>query len=176
MEPLESLLLVFEPKMIGEPHYKTEIDTSQYIVINTPWQLSLQPVQGEKFDYYIPELIDFGSSNDEQLNTFAGIVLYSTTFELIDTQYIELDLGNVKGISEVTLNGESLGVRWWGRHKYNIRKSLLSDKNIIEIKLTTVLSNYCRSLKNNPTALKWTEGRESESIGLLGPVRLYKMN
>ena len=54
---------------------------------------------------------------------------------------------------------------------------LLKDgNNEIEIHYTTVLANYCRSLKDNPVAQHWTkEFTEPVATGLQGPVNLLKM-
>ena len=106
---------------------------------------------GKPFERNMEQLVDLGGSNDPALNTFAGTAIYRTEFIAPDTA-VELDLGEVRGISEATLNGHPLGTRWYGRHVYAIASALVSGKNVLSVKLTTVLFNYCRSLKGNRTA------------------------
>jgi hypothetical protein len=49
---------------------------------------------------------------------------------------------------------------------------LVNGDNKLEIKYTTVLSNYARSLKDNPTAAIWTEDYELIPMGLEGDVKI----
>ena len=95
-------------------------------------------------------------------------------FHIADTKRTILSLGKVYGVSELKLNGKGLGCRWYGEHIYDVAGALRPGKNMLEVKLATVLFNYCHSLKNNPTAQRWAGRGEPVSVGLLGPVRLLK--
>jgi hypothetical protein len=170
LRPLESLLLVFEPEMDGEPQYKAVIDYEDYVEVKTAWQVKLNPVQGRSFEREMTELIDFAGV--PQLSTFAGTAVYRTEFDAADTERAMLSLGKVYGVSELKLNGKDLGCRWYGEHVYDVSGVLRPGKNVLEVKLATVLFNYCHSLKNNPTARRWAGRGEPVSVGLLGPVRL----
>jgi hypothetical protein len=79
-----------------------------------------------------------------------------------------------KGVTEVRLNGNLLGVNWYGRPIFQIGDQIVKGENILEVKYTTVLSNYCRSLKDNLTAQQWTRGYENISSGLEGEVKILK--
>ena len=56
------------------------------------------------------------------------------------------------GVTEVRLNGQPLGVRWWGRHTYGVAGTLRPGANTLEVGVTTVVANYARSLKDTPAA------------------------
>ncbi|ULT22301.1 hypothetical protein KUH03_22935 [Sphingobacterium sp. E70] len=88
-----------------------------------------------------------------------------------------MNLGRVAGVSEVFVNGKSLGVKWYGRRIYNLIGSLKQGDNQIEIRITTTMGNYMKTLKDNENAQYWVnrKGREQEmqSMGLIGPVTLY---
>jgi hypothetical protein len=172
LRPLESLLLVFEPDMDGKPQYETVIDYEDYVEIKMPWQVKLNPVAGEPFEREMAELADFAEI--PELSTFAGTAVYRTEFNAADTKRTTLSLGKVCGVSELKLNGNSLGCRWYGEHIYDVTGALRPGKNVLEIKVATVLFNYCHSLKDNSTAQRWAGGGEPVSIGLIGPVRLLK--
>ncbi|UCD48887.1 MAG: hypothetical protein JSW27_15285 [Phycisphaerales bacterium] len=49
-----------------------------------------------------------------------------------------------------------------------------SGRNVLEVKVTTTLFNYCQSLTDNPTAIRWTKGKDLVQAGLVGPVRLCR--
>ena len=78
-----------------------------------------------------------------------------------------------KGVTEVFLNGEKVGMNWYGKPVFNIEKAVKTGENLLEIKYTTVLSNYAMSLENNPTAERWTRGYEKIPAGLEGEVALF---
>ena len=176
LEPLESLLLVFEPTTTpeqGEP--APRIDPERWTTLNTPWQVDFEhAVTDQTFTRTFTTLADLGAMPDRDLAAFAGVAVYRTEFDLPNAEYSQIDLGEVYDVSEVTLNGKPLGLRWWGRHRYDACGVLKTGRNVLEVKVTTTLFNYCESLKRNPTAVRWTKGREPVSAGLVGPVRLYK--
>lgn len=176
LEPLESLLLVFEPaaaQQDGEPLVRT--DPTRFVTLSAPWEVTFEHrVLDQQFTRTFNTLIDLSEMPDEDLATFAGTAVYRAEFDVPNTGYTLLDLGQVHDISEVTLNGTSLGLRWWGRHRYDADSALKEGRNVLEVRVTTTLFNYCQSLKDNPTATRWTRGQEPVPSGLVGPVRLYR--
>jgi len=172
LDPLQSMLLVFEPELTGTPSPPQPEALEKFVNLEGPWQVTLEPIIGQRSRRTIDHLIDFGTSDDPVLNTFAGTAVYRTTFKIPDNACV-LDLGEVADISEVTLNGKPIGVRWFGRHVYQIDQAIVPGENTLEIKITSVLYNYCHSLKDNRTASSWTNrSREPAPAGLLGPVRI----
>ena len=94
---------------------------------------------------------------------------------LTDSGWRFLDLGLQEHITEVKLNGESLGTRWWGRHLYEIPEGILSEgENRLEILYTTTLSNYANSLKDNSVASRWINLENPDPMGLFGEIRWLK--
>jgi hypothetical protein len=176
LEPLESLLLVFEPGSSNEAHSpETRTDPRNYITLSAPWNVTFQhAVLNVAFERTFTALVDIAQMRELQLKTFAGIAAYRTQFELPDAEHAILDLGRVHDLSEVTLNGKPLGVRWWGRHVYDAADAVRAGRNVLEVRVTTTLMNYCQSLEDNPTATRWTKGKDAVSAGLLGPVRFYR--
>jgi hypothetical protein len=109
---------------------------------------------------------------------FSGTIIYRTNFEGNDKSKVEwLNLGKSFGVSELFINGENAGIRWYGRKIYPVDKFIKTGNNEIEIKIVTTLGNYLKSLTGNRVAQYWTnEGRTIQplqSIGLLGPVTIY---
>jgi len=173
LAPRESLLLVFEPTLGGKPAPSAPVaDEAKALEIKTPWQVHFKPAFAPAFERTMPALIDF--AKDPQLVTFAGTATYTTEFDAADLKHTMLALGEVHDISEVRLNGKPLGTRWWGDHTYDTAGALKAGKNVLEVKVTTVLFNYAYSLKNDPMIQRWLLQRPRRilSEGLLGPVRL----
>jgi hypothetical protein len=173
LKPLQSLLLVFEPEGKGETEPGIpEIPGNRKKSIDGPWEAFFEHVNGESFKINLAELEDLGASDNPQLNSFAGTVTYTTEFIInTDAQWLEFENVN-KGIIEVFLNGNKVGINWYGKPLLNIDGKIDIGKNKLEIKYTTILSNYVMSLKNNPTAERWTNGYEKVPVGIEGNINL----
>lgn len=169
----ESLLLVFEESNLGDIYVPITINTRDSVDINATWTALFNPAQEKPFTRTMPKLIDF--RDDPELISFSGTVTYKAEFDVPDMKRTILSLGKVCDISEVTLNGVNLGTRWWGEHTYDAGNALRTGRNTIEIRVTTTLSNYCLSLKDNPVARIWTSDQKRVPLpsGMIGPVRLY---
>ena len=91
---------------------------------------------------------------------------------LVTDTYQYIDLGDVQGVSELSLNGKLVGTKWYGAHIYDISSTLKIGKNKLSIKLTTIIGNYLKSLKNNHVAQRWVKHQDFYSMGVMGPVRI----
>lgn len=171
MGPAETKLLVFDREKEGEVLETGQAISQNPLIMEGTWNLRLDHVNGSSTERKIEDLIDFNS--DENLRSFAGIIVYQKMITIEHPEdYHFIDLGKVSGVSEVIVNGESLGIKWYGRHRYPLDNSLRNGANEIRIRVTTVLGNYMKSLEENPTARRWTGGQEYHSLGMLGPVKL----
>ncbi len=116
---------------------------------------------------------------DTEFVNFTGTVTYRTTVDVTNPADMVLNLGRVWGVAEVKVNDQDLGVRWYGDQTYDVASSLKPGTNRIEVKVTTTLLNYMKTLKDNKTAQYWTmEGTKNQplsSMGMVGPVTLYQI-
>jgi len=169
LDALESALIVFESEKINLPDYKFKPSASKTTALNTIWNVKFEHVNGSVFKRKMSELTDFKSSEDDAIRTFAGTVTYSGTFE--DSENFKfLKLSNVnQAVTELSINDKVVGMKWFGNHCYNISSFMNEGTNRVEIKLTTTLANYCRSLTDNPTTQAWAGRYKSPfSSGLVG--------
>ncbi len=175
LDPLESLLLVFEPGKAGIQKTQTGKETADtLLVIDGPWEAEFIHINGSSFTRRFDELKDFGTSKDNQLNSFAGTVNYLTLVRSDgNCRWLSLNSLN-RGVAEVSVNGKSAGICWYGKPLFNIDGLLNKGDNKIEIKYTTVLSNYVGSLKDNPAAVRWTAGYDKLRSGIDGPAVIFK--
>ena len=177
LEPLESMLLVFEPKDAEIPDgaalpQPAMADDQQSVEIGGTWTVELRPVKGETSRRELAQLVDFGQSKDPVLNSFGGTIIYRISFDVSDPRLALLDLGPVNGVTQVKLNGQALGLRWYGRHRYDVRGKIRSGRNELEVSVTSVILNYCKSLPD-AMARKWAKPQPPALVGLVGPVRMY---
>jgi hypothetical protein len=184
LDPLESRLIVFEENPTGDLSSPGPSTQTEILRITGPWDVNFSPVIEQPFSRSLDQLVDW--SSDPGLSFFSGQAIYKTYFEMESIRNnMYLDLGDVKDISEVSLNGQNLGVKWWGKHRYSIPSGVgVTGQNLLEVKVTNVLFNYMLSIMDrNETVRYWLDRAENRlaskglelqplSGGLLGPVRI----
>jgi len=176
LDPGESLLLVFESGRTGEtPAPRPAWLDEPVAELRGRWGLRLEGMDGSHRERDLAVLDDL--NRIDGLAAFSGTVTYTMSFEAPDGGAMLLDLGDVRELSDVRLNGEALGVRWYGRHRFDLTGKLQPGANILEVRVTTLAASYYRSLQDDATAQYWAERSrrpEPGPSGLIGPVRLYQ--
>ena len=174
LEPLASLLLVFEAEKPARKPKNINPVLASSIVIESNWNVLGNRVDGTRFTWEMEQLSNFGASKDDTQNAFAGELIYKTQIDIKDT-YTHLDLGEVnEGITALYINGKKVGKRWYGKAIYPVGDVLKVGKNEIEIRYTTVLANYCMYIDNNMVN-RWTRSYKKNGkipLGIEGPVKL----
>ncbi len=182
LAPSESTLLVFEtarvkrdtaalPARLADDRRKA---TAQEV--SGPWHLELVPVDGTRRSQSVEDLGD--AELARSLHGFAGTIIYKTNIPVATGKRRSwIDLGPLPhGVSEVWVNGESTGLRWYGQdHVHAIPGALTTGRNTLEIHVITTLGNYMKTLTGNRTAEIWTENTPFYFAGMSGPVRLLQL-
>ena len=86
-----------------------------------------------------------------------------------------LNLGKVGYIAEVSINGKPAGLHWYGNAVLEVDGLLKPGPNTIEVKVTTLMSNYLQTLPENRIVQRYILRRKTPLMpaGLIGPVVLY---
>jgi hypothetical protein len=171
--PAESKLIVFDLNTKGEKYQLVKPDPKTAIILTDPWKLLLNHMDGSKKEIKLDALIDF--KDDADLSIFGGVAVYENKLVVKDAGKANyLDLGKVHGVSELIINGKSLGVKWYGDRLYSIAGKVKTGNNSIIVKITTTMGNYIGSLKTNKDSIKWIKNKNQPvySNGMLGPVRM----
>lgn len=168
--PATSKLIVYEEAGETGKKYPVLPPENRVPVELTEWEIEMFPLDGDKFKPDTQTLQNWGAH--PATRRMAGQIVYRTRYaNRVGAHY--LDLGKVYGISEVTVNGEKLGARWYGRHRYLLPAHLWeADTFDITVGITTTLGNYMKSATANRTAQAWTQGQDWQPSGMIGPVTL----
>ncbi len=174
--PAESQIIVFDKDKNGEYYEPLPIFGDAPIELGNSWDVKFKHCREE-------EIIHTEFDNLKDLKEipehyyFAGTIIYRKEIILEGKLPSYLNLGKVYGISELKINGEECGAKWYGNRVYNVSDKLRLGANIIEVSVVTTMGNYMKSLTDNPIAQKWTnkgnKDQPLQSMGLIGPVRLY---
>lgn len=174
--PADARIIVFNKDRNGKNWNPVPEVTPNAMALNSGWKAEFRHMDGTVKTQDLAELADLKNLPD--FTYFSGTVSYKNTITLSNpTSLHYLDLGKVSGIAELIVNGENLGTQWYGRRAYAMGNPLKKGTNTIEIKVTTVMLNYMKSLTENPIAQYWSNNKKKEqplqSMGLVGPVNLF---
>jgi hypothetical protein len=166
LPPAASQVIVFDTKGEGKELPVLPAETAGIELKG--WNLQMEHINGITQQKEVTALFDL--ADDETTRSFAGHLYYEKKLTGDTSTYHWLDLGKVHGVSEVTLDNESLGSQWYGRHLYRLPANAAGKT--LRIKITTVLANFLKSTPENKVGYGWTRGQGWTSMGLLGPVKL----
>lgn len=171
--PASSYLIVFEKKhKVVRPLPKSTFNSSLSWTQLDDWEVELLHCQEPQVrQLHLDKLQDISKLD----SAFAGTIVYRCGLSIEKSGRLLLDLGRVEGISECYVNGQKVGLRWYGKHTYEVPESFVKKgNNKLEIRVITTLGNYMKTLADNPVAQywtnKWTKNQPICSWGILGPV------
>jgi hypothetical protein len=171
--PAESLLIVFNKEKNGQ-EWNPLPKTGEHVTeLNNSWEVELQHSREDwKKSFSMNELTDL---KDTEYVNFTGTAVYRKKINKGKQNFI--NLGKVCGVAELFVNGQSCGVKWYGNRICNLTNLLKEGPNEIEVRVTTSMGNYMKTLTDNETAQKFTvkknKNQPIQSMGLIGPVTLY---
>lgn len=138
------------------------------------WSINFPPGWGAPDQATFPELISWTDSDQEGIRYFSGIATYNKEFDMpmdsIGTDLIILlDLGSVRGVAEVYLNGENLQILWKPPYQVDISRAIKPGKNSLSIEVANTWSNRLTGDGMNP------EGKQYTKTNISGPNFLEKL-
>ncbi len=191
----ESFFIVFRKNPKKAPLTDKQSPIVSEKAITGEWEVRFPHGWGAPMRTIFPELTSWTIAQDTAIHYFSGIAAYHKSLELTPDDMAQgkrifLDLGKVKEVAEVWLNGHKLGERCFFPYSFEVTSYLRTGKNYLVIEVANALNNrmvgdakvpaaHRRTQSNilkgpNAWMKPWAEVNLVES-GLLGTVRLvYK--
>jgi len=162
-----------------------------------PWKVAFDPAWGGPANAEFPELVSWTERPEAGIKFFSGTATYRKTFDLSNiakptrknvrqTKRLFLDLGAVKEVAEVRLNGQKLGILWCTPWRVDITKAVKPTGNVLEIDVINLWANRVIGDLAQPKEKRFTKTHEVFRFdmlakttpliesGLLGPVTLQR--
>lgn len=146
------------------------------------WKVSFQEGRGAPAEAFFPKLASYTSSSDEGIKYFSGTAIYTKDFDFQPEEggSYRMDLGDVKNIARVVLNGHDLGLVWKTPYTVDISGAVRKGSNHLEIR---VINSWANRLIGDEkpgvrerityTAVKFYQASDNPiPSGLLGPVTI----
>jgi len=114
--------------------------------LSGPWEVSFPPNLGAPAKIQLQKLEPWTANQDDGVKYFSGTATYTKSVEVPPTWFrpeakILLDLGMVKDLAEVSVNGKTLGTWWKPPYQVDVAGVLKPGANQLEIKVTNEWTN-----------------------------------
>jgi hypothetical protein len=187
LEPWGSVFVVFRTPttetaktLVG----KTEKDIA---TLKGPWTVSFQPDRGAPASVKLENLASWSENKDPGVKYFSGAGTYTRKIDAKAAWFksgaqVWIDLGDVKNLAEVTVNGKPLGVVWHAPYRVDATAALKPGANEVTIKVVNAWVNrLIGDEQPNATKITFADVKPYKATspllpsGLLGPVRLLSV-
>jgi hypothetical protein len=157
-----------------------------------PWDVDFQPNLGAPARIQLQKLDSWTMSSDDGVKYFSGTATYATSVEAPQAWFrpgakITIDLGTVRDLAEVSVNGQPLGTWWKPPYQVDATGVLKPGVNQLEIKVTNQWTNRQMGDRLSPPekrvlapagAMAGIFGRGPQTLpesGLIGPVTIVSV-
>jgi hypothetical protein len=187
LEPNDAVFVVFRraaaaPSRTLPLPAETKLDMMQ-----GSWDVAFQPNRGAPARISLDSLSSWSIHADAGVKYFSGTATYTKTFQAPADWFktgakLWLDLGDVKNIAEVSVNGKPLGILWKTPFRVDVTSALKAGANALEIKVTNLWVNRLIGDQQPDVTKKFTYTAQqfyrADSpllpSGLLGPVQFIR--
>jgi hypothetical protein len=187
LQPNDAVFIIFKDKTDKATITLPASGERIIATINGSWNVAFQEKRGAPASATFNELTSYTNNTDAGIKYFSGTASYTKTITadknwLATGRTLWLDLGDVKNIAEVIVNGKSLGIVWKQPFQADVTGVLKAGENKIEIKVTNLWVNRLigdmqpGAAKITYTTMPFYQANSPLlPSGLLGPVRIKAM-
>jgi hypothetical protein len=183
LEPYEGIWLVSDPWRPAVPP-TSRPTTSDVLTVAGEWLVKVDPADQPALAQHrlaAPDWLLAGATRPLEswlnwdLRQFSGFVDYSVSFDLTASDGTEtLDLGAVKHMAEVWVNGAKAGERLWPPFRFRVGHLLRPGTNHLRVRVGNLVLNAVTQYKDYNWKWYKAPGDDQLDAGLLGPVTLQR--
>lgn len=185
LKPSDALFVIFRERTTVRSYTLPEMQEKQIADLSGPWDVRFLEGRGAPATARFDKLSDWKDNADQGIKYFSGTASYTRAIDVPDAwmngnEELVLDLGEVKNLATVVINGKDAGILWKKPFRMNIKTFLHAGSNNIEVKVTNLWVNRLIGDQQPGIKEKYTyttmQFYKAESpllsSGLLGPVKL----
>ncbi|MFO1400776.1 MAG: glycosyl hydrolase [Steroidobacteraceae bacterium] len=185
LDPWDAVFVVFRAPAPAASRTLPAKTLEPVATLAGPWPVSFQPGRGAPASASLAELASWSDNAERGIRYFSGTATYTRTLDvaadwLADGAELWLDLGEVRNLAEVRLNGQALGVLWKPPFRVNLTSAAHAGANQLEIAVTNLWPNRLIGDAQPDATTKYgftvPQFYKADAAllpsGLLGPVRL----
>ena len=186
LEPWGTVFVVFRKPAFETLYTTPQMMETKVAAINGPWKVAFQSGRGAPDFITINELSDWSQSDDLRVKYFSGVGTYTKTVKASPEWFrkgarLWIDLGDVKNLAVVTVNGRELGQVWHAPYHMDVTSAFRPGANEITIAVVNAWVNrLIGDEQSGATKLTFADVKPYRAnspllpSGLLGPVILVR--
>jgi hypothetical protein len=184
MDANDAVFVVFRKAATATSRALPKAVETKVASVEGPWDVAFQPNRGAPAKATLAALTSWCDNSDAGVKYFSGTGTYVKTVPASADWFkaggkLWLDLGDVKNIAEVTVNGKPLGILWKAPFRVDVTSALKPGANTVEIKVTNLWVNRLIGDQQPDATKKYTYTAQQFyradspllSSGLIGPVQ-----
>jgi len=130
------------------------------VSIDGPWDVSFPPNLGAPEKAVFPKLISWPDSEDKGIKYFSGTATYTTRFDVpgelvAEGTTLSLDLGSVREMARVKVNGKDLGLLWHSPFRVDVTSAVRAGGNELQVEVTNLWPNRLIGDEQLPPDCEW---------------------
>ncbi len=179
----DAYFVVFRGNATTTAYTKPATKTGDVVIIDSPWTVRFQEGRGAPQQAQFASLNSWTDNTEAGIKYFSGTASYRNTFTLpsvAKNSRYELNLGEVKNIAEVIINGQNVGTVWKKPFRIDVTQALKAGSNTLQVNVTNLWVNRLigdaqPGVTNKVTFTTMPFYRADSTLlpsGLLGPVRV----
>jgi hypothetical protein len=187
LDPWGTVFVVFRKPVKTSSRTSPKIVDSSIATVDGPWDLTFQADRGAPAKITLDRLASWSDNTDEGVKYFSGTGTYTKTIQAPGDwfkrgSHLSIDLGEVKNLAEISVNGKSLGIVWKTPYRVDVTNVLKPGANTVEIKVTNPWVNRIIGDRQPNVTKTYTftspkfYKADSKLVpsGLLGPVQIIR--
>ena len=158
--------------------------------ISGPWTVHFDPKWGGPASVEFDRLVSWTTRSEPGIRFYSGTAAYEKTFDLPNSKLqtpnskLWLDLGNLRELAEVKVNGQSCGITWCPPFRADVTSAVKPGMNRLEIEVVNFWPNRIIGDASLPpdqrltrtNIRKLTADTPLMESGLFGPVQILQQN
>ena len=187
LQPNDAVFVVFRKTSTAPSRVIAKPVETKLAAVDGSWDVAFQPNRGAPAKVMLPALASWHENADAGVKYFSGTGTYTKTIQAPADWFqagakVWLDLGDVKNLAEVTVNGKPLGTYWKAPFRVDVTAALKPGANTLDIKVINLWVNRLIGDQQEGVTTKYTYTAQqfyrADSpllpSGLIGPVQVIR--
>jgi hypothetical protein len=187
LEPNEAVFVVFRKSTTAQSWTAPATRTEALATVAGPWQVRFDGLASPP-PMTFERLTSWTESSNPAVKYFSGSGTYRKTIDvgrgwLAGGRHVVLDLGDVRELAVVTVNGKPVGTAWHEPYRLDVTGALKPGRNVVDVRVVNLWPNRLIGDKQpgaKPVTFAPMSTYTADSpllpSGLLGPVRLIGLS
>ena len=188
LEAWGTVFVVFRKPTAEKQHEQPVMEETKLTAVEGPWAVAFPPDRGAPASITLDQLASWSTNADAGVKYFSGTGTYTKTVDAPAEWFAKgahtwIDLGNVKNLAEVEINGKPLGTVWHAPYRVDATGALKPGANQVVVKVTDAWVNRLIGDQQPGVTTKYTfttvkpyrANSPLQEAGLLGPVTIVKV-